>query len=127
MVKKSIATVFVILLFLTSYGQSNITWTIKDQIQKGAVKTMTVFNSNISGFVNKEDIISFCKKIKSNPEVASCNIIKNYGSSCDIKLVMKHTHDKKYYAGFATKMGISLISINGTKKTPVQWIEKKSK
>lgn len=125
--KKNLSIAFLIALIFSfkAYSQSNITWTIKNHLQKGVIKTMTTFNGNVSGFSSKEQAIAFFQKFKSHPEVASCDIITNTGTNCDMKLVMKQTHDKKYYATFAMKMGISYIVANGAKKTPAQWLEKK--
>jgi uncharacterized protein (DUF2141 family) len=123
----SITSLIILLLSFKAYSQSNLTWTIKDQLEKGGIKTATVFNSNFAGFTSKQEAIAFSQKLKASQEIVSCDIISNSGTNCDIKLVMKQPHDKRYYAGFAAKMGISYIQVNGTKKTPAQWLEKKNK
>ena len=104
-------------------AQSNITWTIKDNLGKGVVKTMTVFNSNYSGFSNKQEAIAFCQKLKTNPEVASCDIVTNSGTNCDVKMVMKQTHDKVYYIALAQKLNIAFINANGQAKTPTEMMQ----
>ncbi len=104
-------------------AQSNITWTIKDKLEKGEIKSMTVFNSNLSGFSNKQEAINFCQKLKTNPEVASCDIITNNGANCDVKLSMKQPHNKQYYIGFAQKSNIANIEVNGQKKTTAQMLQ----
>ena len=100
------------------FAQSNVTWTIKDKLVKGEIKTLTVLNSNFSGFISKQEAIVFCQKLKKNPEFASCDIISNNTTNCDIKLIMKQTHDKMYYVGLAQKLGVAYFEVNGTKKTP---------
>lgn len=105
------------------FAQSNVTWTIKDKLEKGQIKTMTVFNSNLSGFSNKQEAIAFCQKLKSNPEVASCDIITNNGTNCDVKLAMKQPHNKQYYISFAQKSNIANIEVNGQKKTTAQMLQ----
>ncbi len=104
-------------------AQSNLTWTIKDQIGKGAIKTTTVFNSNFSGFLNKQEAITFCQKLKTNPEVASCEIVTNNGTNSDMKLTMKQAHNKQYYIGLAQKLSITSIAVNGHKKTTEQMLQ----
>ena len=105
------------------FAQSNLTWTIKDKLGKGAIKTMTVFNSNFSGFLNKQEAIAFCQKLKSNPEIASCDIVANNGTNCDMKLTMKQPHNKQYYVSFAQKSSITSIEFNGQKKTTAQMLQ----
>lgn len=103
-------------------AQSNITWKFKDKLEKGQIKTLTVINSNFSGFSNAQEITTFCQNIKSNPEISSCEIITNSGTNCDMKLTMKQPHDKQYYLGFAKKSGITNIEVNGNKKTVDQMV-----
>ncbi|MBA4241000.1 MAG: hypothetical protein C0448_09755 [Sphingobacteriaceae bacterium] len=118
----SIACLAILMFSFKAYAQSNITWTLKDNFAKGAIKTTTVLNSNFSGLSSKENAIAFVQKLKANPEVASCDIITNTGSSCDVKLVMKKAHDKMYYVNMAQKLGVAYIEVNGQKKTPAQFI-----
>ncbi len=118
----SIACLTILLFSFKARAQSNITWTLKDNFVKGAIKTTTVLNSNFSGLTSKENAIAFVQKFKSNPDVASCEIINNTGTSCDVKLVMKHAHDKFYYVNMAQKLGVAYIQVNGQKKTPSQFI-----
>ena len=115
------------MLSIKGYSQSNITWTLKDNLAKGAIKTITVLNSNFSGLSSKENAIAFLQKFKLNPDVASCDIITNSGNSCDVKIVMKNTHNKMYYVALAQKMGIAYIQVNGQKKTPAQFINENKK
>ncbi|MBK6985235.1 MAG: hypothetical protein IPH32_10990 [Bacteroidetes bacterium] len=117
-------TVFCIIFLASSLvAQSNLTWTIKDKLEKGAIKTTTVFNSNFSGFLNKQEAIAFCQKLKTNPEVASCEILTNSGANCDMKLTMKQPHNKQYYIGFAQKLNVANIEVNGQKKTTTQMMQ----
>lgn len=122
--------ILVILSFCMVYfssgimAQSNVTWTIKDHLS-GGTKSTTVFNSNFSGLKNSEAGIAICQKWKANTDVLSCDIVKNSGTNCDIKLVMKQAHNKAYYARLASGMGIAYIEANGKKKTPTEWLEKK--
>ncbi len=118
----SIACLAILMFSFKAHAQSNITWTLKDNFAKGAIKTTTVLNSNFSGLSSKENAIAFVQKLKANPEVASCDIITNTGSSCDVKLVMKKAHDKMYYVNMAQKLGVAYIEVNGQKKTPAQFI-----
>ena len=104
-------------------AQYNITWTIKDNLGKGVVKTMTVFNSNYSGFSNKQEAIAFCQKLKTNPEVASCDIVSNSGTNCDVKMVMKQPHDNVYYIALAQKLNVAFIHLNGQTKTPTAMMQ----
>ena len=108
------------------YAQSNLTWKVKDNIQKGFFKSHTTFNTSFTGFTSKEEANKFFSKMKSNPEVLSAetsNVDAN--GNCDLKLVMKQTHDKMYYVGLAQKLGIAYFEINGVKKTPSQIIADK--
>ncbi len=123
---KNLLTIAIFCIIISAsnlFAQSNLTWTIKDELGKGAVKTTTIFNSNFSGFLNKQEAIAFCQKLKANPEVASCEIIANNGTNSDMKLVMKQAHNKQYYIGFAQKQSITSISVNGQKKTTEQMLQ----
>ncbi|MBK8366592.1 MAG: hypothetical protein IPL10_03990 [Bacteroidetes bacterium] len=123
---KNLLTIAIFCIIISAsnlFAQSNLTWTIKDELGKGAVKTTTVFNSNFSGFLNKQEAIAFCQKLKTNPEVASCEIIANNGTNSDMKLVMKQAHNKQYYIAFAQKQSITSISVNGQKKTTEQMLQ----
>lgn len=121
-----ICILILLVFFSKTYAQSNITWTIKDKIVKGYIKSHTSFNTSFSGFTNKSEFDKFLSKIKSNPEIASIEI-KNSDANgnCDLKLVMKHTHDKIYYIGLAQKLGVSYIVFNNVKKTPQQIMNEK--
>lgn len=121
----SIVCLSILIFSFKARAQSNITWTLKDDLAKGAIKTTTVLNSNFSGLSTKENAVAFVQKIKANPEVASCDIVSNTGSSCDVKLVMKKAHDKMYYINMAQKLGVAYIQVNGQKKTPAQFIADK--
>ncbi len=121
--KKSIYTfIFSFTLYVSGlFAQTNITWTVKDKIEKGALKTMTVFNSSFSGFTTKEETAKFYQKLKTNPEIGSCDLIAITNNSCDLKIIMKRTHDKHYYIGLFSKIGVSNVSANGNKKTFTDW------
>jgi hypothetical protein len=124
---KKILTVLSFFMIYCSSGilaQSNVTWTIKDHLTEG-MKSTTVFNSNFSGLKNADAGVALCQKWKANPDVLSCDIIKNSGTNCDVKLVMKQVHNKAYFARIASGMGIAYIEANGKKKTPAEWLEKK--
>lgn len=121
----SIVCLAVLMFSFKAQAQSNITWTLKDDLAKGAIKTTTVLNSNFTGLNTKENAVAFVQKIKANPEVASCDIVSNTGTSCDVKLVMKKAHDKMYYINMAQKLGVAYIQVNGQKKTPAQFIADK--
>ena len=121
-----ICVAVVLVLSNKAYSQSNLTWTIKDKIEKGYIKSHTSFNTSFSGFTNKTEADKFLSKIKSSPEVASIDI-KNSDANgnCDLTLVMKQTHDKMYYVGFVQKLGVSYVVVNGVKRTPQQIIDEK--
>jgi hypothetical protein len=122
--KKNISiAVCCLFVAINCFAQSNITWTIKDKLGKGAVKTTTVFNSNFSGFSSKDEVVAFNQKLKSNPEVASCEIVSNNGTNSDMKLIMKQAHDKSYYVGLAQKLDLAFIEVNNQKQTPKQMID----
>ncbi len=96
----------------------------KYKVQKGFFKSSTTINSNFSGFSNKDEATKFCAKIKANAEVASAEVSNSDANgNCDLRLVMKQPHDKKYYIGMAQKLGVAYIQVNGQKKTPTQLIE----
>lgn len=113
----SVACLGLLLLSFRAHSQSNLTWVIKDHIEKGAIKTMTVFNSNVTGFKSAEEVNKFCQTLKANPEVASCTVVSSTANSCNIKLAMKHAQNKAYYVGMAARAGIAFINMNGTTKT----------
>lgn len=123
--KKTIYTfIFSFTLYVTGLiAQTNITWTVKDKIEKGALKTMTVFNSSFSGFTTKEETTKFYQKLKTNPEIASCDLVVVTNNSCDLKIIMKRPHDKHYYIGLFSKIGVSNVSANGNKKTFADWAQ----
>lgn len=103
------------------YSQSNITWKVKDNIQKGYFKSRTTFDVSFDGFTSKTESDKFFEKLKSNPEVISA-VLSNVDAkgNGDVKLTMKQPHDKMYYVGLAQKLGIAYFEVNGTKKTPSQ-------
>lgn len=115
----------VILLFASStYAQSNITWTLKDKVQKGFFKSSTTLNSHFSGFTSKDEAAKFCAKFKANAEVASAEVSNSDANgNCDLRLVMKQPHNKQYYVNMAQKLGVAYISVNNQKKTPTQILE----
>lgn len=114
------------MLSTKAYSQSNLTWKVKDDIQKGFFKTHTTFNTSFSGFTSKEEATKLISKIKSNPEVASLEVSNtDANGNCDVKLVMKNVHDKMYYVGYAQKLGIAYFEVNGKKKTPTQIAQEK--
>lgn len=120
-------TCFAILMFsMKTYSQSNLTWKVKDDIQKGYFKTHTTFNTSFIGFTNKDEANKFFAKLKSNPEVLAAEVSNSDANgNCDLKLVMKQAHDKMYYIGLAQKLGVSYFEVNGKKQTPEQIIAEK--
>lgn len=113
-----ITCIAILMLCSQVYSQSNLTWTLKDKGEKGFFKTHTEFNSNFSGFSNKNESSTFIEKVKSNPEIASVNVSNiDANGNCDVVLNMKQPHDKMYYIGLAQKFGITYIQYNNQKKT----------
>lgn len=107
-----------------AYSQSNLTWTVKDKVQKGFFKSSKVLNSNFSGFTNKEEATAFFNKLKMDRSVLSAEVINTDAKgNSDVKLTMRDTHDKKFYVGMAQKYQIAHISANGITKTPTQMME----
>jgi hypothetical protein len=122
----SIAVFAFILLATKSFGQSNITWVIKDNLGQGALKTKTEFSCAFVGFANQNEATAFYQKIRSNADVASCEDMgKDASGNYSVKITMKDTHDKKYYAAWANKLGVTNITANGETHTPREWLEKK--
>jgi hypothetical protein len=120
----SITCLAILMLTSSAYAQSNLTWTLKDKVQKGFFKSSTTLNSHFSGFTSKDEATKFCAKIKANPEVASAEVSNSDANgNCDLRLVMKQPHNKQYYVGMAQKLGVSYISVNNQKKTPTQILE----
>lgn len=123
--KKILSITCLALLMFSSkvYSQSNITWTFKDNVQKGYFKTNTILNSNFSGFTSKDEATKFCSTLKANAELASADVSNSDANgNCDIKLTFKQPHDRQYYLGMAQKLGIAYISVNGKTHTPEQII-----
>ena len=119
----SIACLAILMLTSAAYAQSNVTWTVKDKVQKGFFKSSTVINSHFSGFANKDEATKFCSKIKAYPEVASAEVSNaDANGNCDIKLSVKQPQNKQYYVNLAQKLGVAFINVNGEKKTPEQII-----
>lgn len=113
----SIAFFCTIFFVSKTYAQSNLTWTFKGQTPKGFLKTGTVFNSIFTGFKSNEETTSFIQTLKSNKEIASCDVLSSTKNSCDLKIVMKQTHNKPYYINLASRIGVQFISANGNKKS----------
>jgi hypothetical protein len=124
----SIVCLSLFMLSVQAYGQSNTTWTIKDNVQKGFFKTATTFNTHFSGFTNKAQADAVILKIKGYGDIASATVTnEDANGNCDVKMVMKMAHDKKYYLAFAQKIGIQYVEVNGKKKTPAEWMAGKEK
>ena len=122
----SITCLAILMLTTKTYAQSNLTWKVKDNIQKGFFKTHTTFNTSFYGFTSKEEANKLISKIKANPEAESVEISNSdVNGNADVKLVMKNVHDKMYYVGFAQKLGIAYLEVNGNKKTPAQIVQEK--
>lgn len=105
-------------------AQSNLVWTMKDKIQKGAIKTMTTFNSEFSGFKNDTEIAKFCSDLKSNKDVQSCNVVSKTNSTCKLQLVMKSAHEGPYYFQLAKNMGVEVVVANQQRKSVTESLAK---
>lgn len=117
---KKILSIAFFCLMLISYNaksQSNLTWTINDNMSKGFFKTATAFNSTFTGFKSAAEVTKFCQGIKANPEVQSFDVTSSTATSCSGKLVMKRAQNKPYYIGLMSKSGVTYISANGNKKS----------
>jgi len=114
-------------IVLTTYSQSNLTWTVKGEIPKGYLKRSKNFDSNFNGFKNNAETADFIQKLKSNPEIESCDVISSSANSCDVKITMKQIHEKPYYLSFASSIGVAFISINGDKRSLDEIKQEKSK
>ncbi len=117
--KKILSIAFFCLMLITfnAKSQSNLTWTINDNMPKGFFKTATVFNSTFTGFKSNAEVVKFTQNLKSNSEVANCEITASSATSCTMKLIMKRAQDKPYYLALLAKNGVTNISANGQKKT----------
>lgn len=106
-------------LFIASktFAQSNLVWNMKDKIEKGGIKNITTINSEFTGFKNDSEVAKFYSNLKANKDVLSCNIISKTNSSCNIQLIMKATHDGRYYAQFAKNMGVEYLVLNQKRKS----------
>lgn len=115
-------TCLAILMFSSKiYSQSNVTWKVIDNVQKGYFKSTTVFNCSFYGFANKTEANSLISKLKSNPEVQSLEVSNgDVNGNSNVKLVMKTAHDKMYYVGLGQKLGVTYFEVNGKKQTPEQ-------
>jgi hypothetical protein len=122
----SITCLAILMLSANAYSQSNLTWKVKDNIQKGFFKSHTTFNTSFTGFTSKDEATKFFTKMRSNPEVVSAEVSNaDANGNCDLKLVMKEAHDKMYYVGLAQKLGVAYFEVNGKKQTPDQIVAEK--
>ncbi len=117
--KKIIAFTALYILMTSSnlFSQSNLVWTFNGELPKGFMKTSTIFNSTFSGFKNATEVTKFSQTFKSNPDVATCDIISTTSTTCVMKITMKQIHDKPYYINLAKKIGVAYISANGSRKS----------
>lgn len=98
-------------------SQSNaITWTIKNKMEKGFFKTEKNFDATFSGFKSKEEAMKFADQFKTAPDVASYTVTNVSNSACDVKFSMNDVHDKMFYVGMASKMGVTHMSAAGQTK-----------
>ena len=78
--------------------------------------------SMFSIFLPSFEAITFCNKIRSNQEVASCeNSGRDANGAYSITFKMKKANEAIYYIGWAQKLGIDFIVAKGEKKTPTEW------
>lgn len=111
-------------LFFCSYfivtktiAQSNLTWTMKDKMEKGAIKSITTINSEFTGFKNDAEVSKFCSNLKLNKDIQSCNIISKTNSTCNLQIVMKSAHEGRYYIQFAKNIGVEYLVFNEQRKS----------
>ncbi|MCD6018333.1 MAG: hypothetical protein K0S53_1454 [Bacteroidetes bacterium] len=121
--KKLFTTVFIFLIFFSAltFGQSNVTWKLKDKGEKGFFKTKTVFHSAFYGFNNKTESNALIAKLKTDPAVASI-LASNVDSrgNCDMVITMKQVQGKLYYVTLAQRLHVAYMEFNNQKKTPSQ-------
>jgi fructoselysine-6-P-deglycase FrlB-like protein len=99
-------------------AQSNpITWTFNHKAEKGFFKTEKNFDSTFSGFKNKEEATKFAEQFKTAPDVASYVVSNVNNNKFDVKFAMKNTHNKMFYVGMASKMGVTYMSAMGQTRT----------
>lgn len=113
----SIALFCLMLVAFQAKSQSNLTWTVNDNVPKGFFKTATVLNSTFTGFKSAAEVTKFCQAIKANPEILSFVVTSSTTTSCTGKLTMKRAQSKPFYLGLASKSGVSYITINGNKRS----------
>jgi hypothetical protein len=104
-------------------SQANITWSIKEKIDKQYFKETKVFSGTYTGFKNEEEVQSFIQKMKEFQGVESCELLKRDKNTLTIKFTMRETHIGRYYFGrFAEDLQIGNIIINQVKKKSADWI-----
>lgn len=116
--KKYIATTLFLFIVLTGkiYSQSNLTWAFLEKFEKGQVKTTLQFKTKLSGFKNIQEANKSINILKTNSEVKSCIITNSDNAgNCDLLLIMKIPHNKKYYLTYAQKMGVIDVIYNEEK------------
>lgn len=117
----TITSLVILMLATKAYSQSNLTWTVKDKVQKGFFKSSKVINSNFSGFSNKEEATVFINKLKADRSVLSAEVTSTDAKgNSDVKITFRDNHDKKFYVGMAQKYQVAYIAVNGDRKTPTQ-------
>lgn len=122
--------IFISFLFCTLFiatktvAQSNLVWTMKDKMEKGAIKTVTTINSEFTGFKNDAEITKFCSDLKSNKDVQACNVVSKTTSACNLQIVMKSAHNGKYYLQLAKSIGVENIIVNQKRKNVDQSLAK---
>ncbi len=112
-------------LFATNLiAQSNLTWTFNDKLEKGAIKTTTIFNTTFSGFTSATEVATFCQDLKGNAYFSSFDVVTSNATTCVVKFVMKQAQPKSFYVGLARKLNVTDIVANGIKKPTQDWLKK---
>jgi hypothetical protein len=125
--------IFITFLFCSLFiatktvAQSNLVWTMKDKMQKGGLKTITTINSEFTGFKSEAEVAKFCSDLKANKDVQSCNVISKTNSTCNLQIVMKSTHDGRYYMQLASNMGVAYVVANQQRKSVSESLAKAQK
>lgn len=107
---------FIVVSSGSMFAQSNLTWIVMDQLDKGAINKKTEFNVTVQGISNQNEMVAFCQKIRSNKDVESCENMGKSENGYKLKLVMKQVNESRYYLSWVKKLGVEYVVFNNEKK-----------